>query len=344
MRYARLGKSGLEVSSICLGMMSFGSAKWQPWVLPGTEAEGFVRSALDHGINFFDTADFYSLGASEEALGAAVAKLTDRRQVVLASKVGLPMSSAGGGGPAPNDGGLSRKHIFQSVDGSLKRLGTDYIDLYQLHRADPNTPIEETIDALKDLVRAGKVLYVGATNYAAWQFAKAVYDGRFRAGLEFAGVQVQYNLVYREDARDLIPLCAAEGIGCIGYSPLARGWLAGNRRDGASLTERERKRAADDAKAHALYGTAADNEALSVLCSVAAARGVPPSRVAYAWVLAHGFMSSVICGPLEAGHLDDAVASVELELTVAELEILDACYAPRAVKDDAFGAVVGGKR
>lgn len=346
MKYARLGKSGLEVSSIGLGMMSFGSANWQPWVLPGTEAEGFVRSALGHGINFFDTADFYSLGASEEALGAAVAKLTDRRQVVLATKVGLPMASGGGGGggPAPNDGGLSRKHIFQSVDESLKRLGTDYIDLYQLHRADPNTPVEETVDALKDLVRAGKVLYVGATNYAAWQFAKAVYDGRFRAGLEFAGVQVQYNLVYREDARDLIPLCAAEGIGCIGYSPLARGWLVGNRRDGAALTERERKRASDDAKAHTLYGTAADDEALTALCRVAEERGVPPSRVAYAWVLAHGFMSSVICGPLEASHLEDAVASVDLDLTAAELDTLDACYAPRAVKDDAFAAVVGGKR
>lgn len=343
MKYARLGKTGLDVSRICLGMMSFGSAEWQPWVLPGSEAEAFVRAALDHGVNFFDTADFYSLGASEEALGAAIARLTDRRQVVLATKVGLPMLPVGETGPMPNDGGLSRKHILQSVDQSLKRLGTDYIDLYQLHRADPTTPIEETIDALKDLIRSGKILYVGATNFAAWQLAKAVYDGQFRGGVEFAGVQVQYNLVYREDARDLIPLCVAEGVGCIGYSPLARGWLAGNRRDGGTLTERERRRASDDAKAHTLYGTSADTTALERLCQIADERGVPPAQVAYAWILAHPFMSSVICGPLEASHLTDAVASVGLKLSETELEALNACYEPREVKDDAFGAVVGSK-
>lgn len=343
MKYTRLGKTGVEVSRICLGMMSFGSAQWQPWVLPGTEAEGFVRAALDHGINFFDTADFYSLGASEEALGGAIATLTDRNQVVLATKVGLPMLPFGEDGPAPNDGGLSRKHIFRSVDDSLRRLGTDYIDLYQLHRPDPATPVEETVDALRDLIRSGKVLYVGATNYAAWQLAKVVYDGRYRADLAFTGVQVQYNLAYREDARDLIPLCVAEGIGCIGYSPLARGWLAGNRRDSATLTAREEKRASSDAKARALYGAAADVRALEVLCQIADQRGTPPSRIAYAWILAHPFISSVLCGPLELSHLEDAVASVDVELTEAEFDALTACYEPREVKDDALGAVIGAK-
>lgn len=343
MKYGRLGKSGLEVSRICLGMMSFGSPKWQPWVLPAAEAEEFVRRALDHGINFFDTADFYSLGRSETALGAAVRKLTDRRQVVIATKVGLPMLPFGTQGPQPNDGGLSRKHIFQAVDASLERLGTDYIDFCQLHRADPATPIEETVDALKDLVRVGKILYAGATNFAAWQMAKAIYDGRFRAGLEFAGVQVQYNLVYREDARDLIPLCAAEGVGCIGYSPLARGWLAANRRDASRLTEREKLRATGDAKAQALYGSDADIRTLEVLREIAAKREIPPSRIAYAWILAHEFMDTVICGPLELQHLDEAVASTDIELTPAEMDALTACYEPRAVKDDALGAVLGGK-
>lgn len=344
MDYVRLGKSGLSVSRICLGMMSFGSPDWQPWVLPGSEGEAFVRAALDCGINFFDTADFYSLGQSEEVLGAAVARLTDRHKVVIATKVGLPMGAIGPAGPAPNDGGLSRKHIFAAVDASLRRLKTDYIDLYQLHRADPATPIEETVEALKDLVQAGKILYFGATNFAAWQFAKAVYHGRYRAGLAFASVQVQYNLVYREDARDLIPLCIEEGIGCVGYSPLARGWLAGIRSDGAAVSEREARRAAGDAKAQTLYGTEADRQTLDRLVEIARARGVSSSEVAYAWILSHPFMASVVCGPLEPSHLDTAVAALDIDLSQAERDALDAVYVPRTVKDDALGAVTGVRR
>ena len=188
------------------------------------------------------------------------------------------------------------------------------------------------------------MLYVGATNYATWQLAKAVYDGRFRAGIDFSAVQVQYNLVYREDARDLIPFCEAEGIGCLGYSPLARGWLAGIRGDGATVSEREARRATGDAKAHSLYGTEADRLTLDRLGEIAAARGVSPAEVAYAWILSHRFMASVICGPLELSHLDSAVASLDIRLTDAERDALDAAYEPRAVKDDAFGAVAGQRR
>lgn len=337
MQYVRLGATGLEVSRVCLGMMSYGSPRWQPWVLPAGEAKRFVTRALDHGINFFDTADFYSGGASEEALGAALDGTVDRSEVVIATKVGLPM------GPGPNRGGLSRKHILRSIDDSLRRLRTDHVDLYQLHRADPGTPIEETVETLHDLVRAGKVLHVGASNFAAWQFARAAHYGRWVAGLRFSAMQLQYNLAYREDARDLIPLCGAEGIGIVGYSPLARGFLAGNRAgdgDGApGMSEREAVRASGDVKAHVLYGTEADRLILDRLTGIAEARGLPPARIAMAWVLSRPFMSSIICGALEERHLDEAVAALDLRLSAEEEAALEEAYLPRPVKDDAFEAV-----
>lgn len=333
MKYRPLGGSGIQVSSVCLGMMSYGSPAWQPWVLPGDAGRCFVRAALNRGINFFDTADFYSFGQSEEILGAAIKDLTRRANVVIASKVGLPMT------PEPNRGGLSRKHILTSIDESLRRLQTDYVDIYQLHRSDPDTPIEETLDALFEVVRAGKALYVGASNFAAWDFARAFYTGRWRCDLRLASVQLQHNLAYREEERDLLPLCAAERIGVVVYSPLARGFLAGNRASMAALTENELKRVDTDAKAKSLYGSAGDEAILKRLQSIAASRGESPTRVAMAWVHHQPCVSSVLCGALEDAHLDDAVAAAELELSDEELRLLAEPYQPQLVKDDAFGSV-----
>ena len=338
MKYARLGGTGLEVSKVCLGMMSYGSPDWQPWVLPGDEAEIFVRQALDHGINFFDTADFYSLGASEEALGRAVARLTDRSNVVIATKVGLPMA------PGANRGGSSRKHIHQAIDASLKRLGTDYVDLYQLHKADPLTPIEETMDALTDVVRAGKALFVGATNFSAWQLAEAACTGAARGSVRFVSMQVQYNLAFREEERDTIPFCVSQGIGVTVYSPLGRGWLAGNRLGRAGMTAREAVRATRDAKAHASYGSEGDVAILQRLLEVAEERGVPASRLALAWLHARPAVDSVLCGALEAAHLDEAVAAVDLILTDAEIHRLEEVYTAQPLKDDGLAVVQKGMK
>lgn len=333
MRYNRLGATGLEVSRVCLGMMSYGSPDWQPWVLPGAEAEPFVRHALDRGINFFDTADFYSYGQSEEALGRAIAKLTDRKNVVIATKVGLPM------GPGPNRGGLSRKHIRTAIDDSLKRLGTDYVDLYQLHRADPQTPIEETLDALADVVRAGKALHIGGSNFATWQFAPAVYVAKQSRGPSFAAMQIQYNLAYREEERDLVPFCAAQGVGLIVYSPLARGWLVGNRLGKTTMTRRETIRAEGDAKAQASYGSDGDRAIARRLFDVAASRGLPPARIAQAWLHGRAGVSSVLCGALEPAHIDEAVAALDVALSAEELRRLEEPYVPQAIKDDGLALV-----
>jgi 1-deoxyxylulose-5-phosphate synthase len=333
LQYARLGRSGLEVSRVCLGMMSYGSPSWQPWVLPGSEGTAFVRQALDLGVNFFDTADFYSHGESEIALGEAISKLTKRDKVVIATKVGLPME------PGPNRGGLSRKHIHNSIDASLRRLKTDYVDLYQLHKADPATPIEETLGILGDLVRAGKVLHVGLSNFATWQLASAYFVGKFESGVRISSAQLQYNLAFREEERDMLPFCIEHGLGVIVYSPLARGWLTGNRLERASLTEREAARAQGDAKAHALYGTDADRRVLDCLRLVAKERGAPMGRVALAWLHSHKVVSSILCGALEASHLEEAVTAAEFKLSNAEIERLESCYVPQPVKDDGLKVV-----
>lgn len=334
MRYVRLGRSGLEVSRVCLGMMSYGSPAWQPWVLPGSEGTPFVRQALDLGVNFFDTADFYSNGESETSLGEAIAKLTSRHKVVIATKVGLPME------PGPNGSGLSRKHIHNSIDASLRRLKTDYIDLYQLHKADPATPIEETLGILSDLVRAGKVLHVGLSNFATWQLASAYFIGKFEAGVRISSAQLQYNLAFREEERDMLPFCDEHGLGVIVYSPLARGWLTGNRLEQTALTAREAARAKGDAKAHALYGNDADRRVLDSLRQVAKERGAPMGRVALAWLHSRKTVSSVLCGALEAAHLQEAVAAVDLELSAEEIARLESCYVPQPVKDDGLQVVV----
>lgn len=333
MKYKRLGSTGLVVSRVSLGMMSYGSPGWQAWVLPKQEARRFVQQALDAGVNTFDTADFYSIGESENALGDAIHDLGVRHEVVLASKVGLPMSAA------PNGGGLSKKHVLASLDASLRRLRTDYLDLYQLHRFDPHTPIDETLDALDIAVRAGKVLYAGASNFSTAQIAPAVFANRWRPAPPLASMQVQYNLLYREEERDMLPLCRDNGIGVIVYSPLARGWLIRNPRQVASMTEREALRAKSDRKAEQLYGSIENAAVLAAVHAIAQERGVTPARIALAWLHAQPAVSTVLCGALEPQHLTEALAAVDLELSADECRRLEEPYVPQAVKDDAFAAV-----
>jgi aryl-alcohol dehydrogenase-like predicted oxidoreductase len=341
--YSRLGKTGLQVSRICLGMMSFGTSEWQSWVLPEHEGVDFVRLALERGINFFDTANFYSTGGSERALGDAIKQLTDRENVVIGTKVGLPM------GDGLYQRGLSRKHIMREIDGSLKRLRTDYIDLYQLHFPDYTVEIDETVDALNDVVRAGKALYVGVSNHPMWRFAPMFYSSLHRHGLHMSAVQLQYNLAFREDERDLLPFCETQGIGVTVYSPLARGWLAGNRAGNstgatAAMSAREKTRAAGDLKAHATYGSDDDLRILDRLLEVSKARGLPPSRVAMSWLLSKSAVTSILCGALEPAHIEEAVNAVDLKLTPDEIAALEEPYRPQTPKDVNVPIVPGGKR
>lgn len=336
MRYKQLGKSGLRVSALCLGMMSYGSSKWAQWVLDKAEGEAFVMQALEHGINFFDTADFYSYGASEEVLGQAINGVHRRHEVVISTKVGLPMDGSA------NGRGLSRKHLHESVNASLRRLGTDYIDLYKLHTPDPSTPIEETVRALDDLVQAGKILYYGASNYMTWQLAQAHHTALMGSGRGFSSMQLQYNLLYREEERDMLPFCDVAGLGVMVYSPLARGWLVnGDGTDTArELTEREKIRATQDAKTKELYGSPSDHAVRNCLLELAKARGLPPGRIALAWLHSRPGVSSVIVGALEANHLDEAVASLDVSLSAEEIALLEKFYTPVGVKSDGLAAVL----
>ncbi len=320
-------------------MMSYGDPAWQRWTLPYESGEHFVRRALAAGINFFDTADFYSFGRSEEILGEAIGKLTERRNVVISTKVGLPM------GKHPTDAGLSRKHMFQALEASLRRLRTDYVDVYMIHEEDPRTPLEETMDVMAELVRSGKVLYVGFSNLPAWKAAQAVYYGKYRLGVKPKVAQVQYNLCYREDERDLLPLSIQEGLGVMAYSPLARGWLAGIRAGGA-LGAKDALRAQSDAKAQQLYGSAQDRAILAAASRIAARREVPVSRVAMSWVLANPnpAVSTMICGVLEDSHLDEALAALELELTHEEIDELSALYSAQPVKSTGLAAVLAATK
>src|SRR3982751_234618 len=270
MEYTRLGATGLRVSRLCLGAMTYGDPAWRPWILSEEEGRPFIKRALEHGINFFDTADMYSLGRSEEVLGRALRDFASREKVVIGTKVYYPMSSD------PNDRGLSRKHVMASIDASLRRLGTDYVDLYQIHRWDTETPIEETLQALHDIVRAGKARYIGASSMSAWQFSKALYLADRHGWTRFASMQNHYNLVYREEEREMLPLCREHGIGVIPWSPLARGLLAGTRRPGL---EGETSRAKTDEYARRLYEDS-DFEVVERVVVVARERGVPPARIA----------------------------------------------------------------
>jgi aryl-alcohol dehydrogenase (NADP+) len=322
MQYVNLGSTGLKVSRLCLGVMSYGSPEWREWVLPEKASRPFFARALEHGINFFDTADMYSLGMSEEVLGRAIRDLTQRHRVVIGTKVFYPI------GDGPNDRGLSRKHVLDSIDASLRRLGTDYVDLYQIHRWDPSTPIEETLRALDDIVRWGKARYIGASSMYAWQFAKALSIADCRGWSRFVSMQNHYNLIYREEEREMLPLCRAEGIGVIPWSPLARGFLAGNRQGpehGAT------HRAKTDSYAHDMYYTQSDFAVAERVAALAQERGVLPAQIALAWVLHQPAVTSPIVGATRLEQLDQLVAAVDITLTPDERRVLEEPYVPHRV-------------
>jgi 1-deoxyxylulose-5-phosphate synthase len=304
-------------------MMSYGSQAERAWHLDEAAAEPIVKAAIDGGVTFFDTADTYSSGVTEEITGHLLARLFDRREdYVLATKVYFPM------GTGPNDRGLSRKHVLSSIDASLRRLGTDYVDLYQIHRWDYQTPIEETMEALHEVVRAGKARYIGASSMFAWQFAKAQNLAERHGGTRFASMQNHYNLIYREEEREMIPLCADQGIAVLPYSPLARGVLTGNRgRQG----ERRTTRAGDDPLSDERYNSPSDFDVVDRLAEVAAARGVPPAQVALAWLLSRPAVTAPIVGATRLGHISDALAAVQLTLTDEEVHRLEELYLPHRV-------------
>jgi aryl-alcohol dehydrogenase (NADP+) len=322
MQYVRLGNTGLRVSRICLGTMTYGSSSWRDWVLNEDDSRPFFKHALEAGVNFFDTADVYSLGASEEVTGRALKDFARRDDVVIATKVFSPM----GGGP--NQRGLSRKHIFESIDNSLRRLGTDYIDLYQIHRWDSHTPIEETLEALNDLVRAGKVRYIGGSSMYAWQFAKALYTSDAHGWARFVSMQDHYNLVYREEEREMIPLCLDQGVGVIPWSPLARGFLAGNR---TPEKTGETARAKSDDFAHMMYYSEADFAVLAAVERLAGERGVKPAQIALAWMLHKPGITAPIVGASKMYQLDEAIAAADFTLSPEEVKRLEEPYIPHKV-------------
>ena len=322
MEYIRLGQTGLKVSRLCMGMMTYGDPKGRPWVLPAADARPFVIRALELGINFFDTADMYSLGASEQVTGQLLRELARRDEVVIATKVFSPM------GPGPNERGLSRAHILDSIDASLKRLGLDYVDLYQIHRYDPDTPIEETLQTLHEVVQAGKARYIGASSMYAWQFARMLHVSQAHGWARFVSMQNHYNLVYREEEREMLPLCRAEGVGIIPWSPLARGFLAGNRtrtQDTATM------RAQTDDFAQSMYYRDNDFAVVEQLKQVAAARGVAPAQIALAWVLAQPGVTAPIIGASRIEQLNELGAALSIKLSEDECRTLQAVYQPHPV-------------
>ncbi len=322
MRSTNLGTSGLRVSRLCLGMMSYGNDSDRPWVLDEDAAEPIVRAAVEAGVTFFDTADTYSNGASEVATGRLVRRFLTREEAVVATKVFSPMT------PGENGGGLSRKHVMAAIDASLARLGMDYVDLYQVHRFDRRVPLEETMEALHDVVKAGKARYVGASSMFAWQFAKAQHVAATNGWTRFVSMQPHYNLVYREEEREMLPLCIDQGVGVIPWSPLARGLLAGTRGDGA---ERHTVRSANDPFADRLYAQPGDRDVVVRTAEVAARRGVAPATVALAWLLQRPGVTAPIVGATKPGHVADAVAAVELELSEDEIARLEEPYVPHPV-------------
>ena len=317
MEYVKLGRSGLKVSRICLGTLTFGSQKWRPYMLTESESRPIIERALELGINFFDTADMYSLGLSEEILGRALSDMVERSKVVVASKVYFKMSED------PNDVGLSRKHIMDAVDASLKRLGTDYLDLYQIHRWDYDTPVEETLRALDDLVRAGKIRYLGASSMFAWQFAKMLFTAERCGWDKFISMQNHYNLVYREEEREMLPLCRDQGVGILPWSPLARGFLAGNRsRDGGGDTIR----AKHDSLADEMYYRESDFDVVDRVIAVAGRHGKSPAQIALAWLLHQPGVTAPIVGVRRIRHLEEAVAAAQISLSQEEMTELAEPY------------------
>ena len=322
MDYVNLGSTGLKVSRICLGTMTYGSKKWREWVLEEEESRPFIQRALEAGINFFDTADVYSIGVSEEIVGRALKNFgPSRDKLVIATKVFNAMTDD------PNGQGLSRKHIRQAIDASLRRLQTDYVDLYQIHRFDPHTPMEETLEALNDVVRAGKALYIGASSMYAWQFAQMLAISDANKGARFVTMQNHYNLLYREEEREMNPLCRAEGIGLIPWSPLARGVLAGNRKESTV-------RAKTDDFGTKLYGkqlAEADQQIIDRVAEVAKGHGVPPAQIALAWLLHKPGVTAPIIGASKPHHLDDALAAPKIKLSPEEIAKLEEPYVPHAI-------------
>ncbi len=323
MDYVRLGSSGLKVSRICLGMMSYGSKAERAWHLTEAEALPLVKAAADGGVMFFDTADTYSGGVTEEITGRLLGRLFPQRDdYVLATKVFFPM------GEGPNDGGLSRKHIMAGIDASLRRLGTDYVDLYQIHRWDYETPIEETMAALHDVVRAGKARYIGASAMFAWQFAKAQHAAQLHGWTRFVSMQNHYNLMYREEEREMIPQCLDQGVAVIPYSPLARGMLAGNRTRSGELRT---ARSGSDPLSQSQYDTEADFDVAARAAEMAAEHGVPPAQIALAWLLRKPAVTAPIVGATRPGHITDALAATRLTLNDEEISLLEEPYVPHRV-------------
>ena len=324
MKYAKLGNTGLTVSRICLGCMSYGTPKWRPWVLDEDASQPFFRRAVEAGINFFDTSDMYSLGVSEEVTGRALKKYANLDEVVIATKVYFPFNNK------PNMGGLSRKHIVQGCEASLKRLGVETIDLYQVHRFDHETPLEETLSALNQLVEQGKVRYIGASSTAAWRFAKALSISERNGWARFVSMQNHYNLLYREEEREMIPLCLEEGVGLIPWSPLARGLLAGSRK---SLDDKtSTKRQESDSYTDHLYDQPSDWDVVQSVMQVSKARNNSPAEVSLAWLLSRPGVVAPIIGATKLDHLDVALKSLDVKLTDAEVKALETSYMPHAVR------------
>jgi aryl-alcohol dehydrogenase-like predicted oxidoreductase len=324
MTSVRLGHTGMRVSPLCLGMMTYGSKKWREWVLEEDEARPIVRHAIEAGISFFDTADMYSSGESEVVTGKLLREFQPRREELeIATKVFNPMSEAA------NDRGLSRKHIMASIDASLKRLGVDYVDLYQIHRFDPNTPIEETCEALHDVVKAGKALYLGASSMYAWQFLKMLNFQSANGLARFATMQNHYNLVYREEEREMIPLCLDQNVGCIPWSPLARGFLTGSRKRGDGKSETVR--AKTDDFAHGLYYRDSDFTVVDRVVEIATQRNVKPAQVALAWMLSKPAVTAPIIGASKLYQLEDAIGALAVKLTVEEIKSLEEPYEPHPI-------------
>jgi len=322
MQYTHLGSSGLSVSRICLGTMTYGTSEWRPWVLDEDASRPFIQRALELGVTFFDTADMYSRGRSEEVLGRALRDFARRDDVVIATKVFFPM------GPGPNERGLSRRHILHAIDESLRRLGTDYVDLYQIHRWDPETPIEETLEALHDVVKAGKARYTGASSMDAWQFAKALFLADQHGWTRFVSMQNHYNLVYREEEREMLPLCRDQGVAVIPWSPLARGFLAGNR---AREQWGETVRAKTDDFAHDMYYQESDFAVADRAAALAQARGVTPAQIALAWLLHQPGVTAPIIGASKMFQLEESVAALEIQLSAEEIASLEEPYQPHPV-------------
>lgn len=322
MEYIRFGNTGLKVSRICLGCMTYGTPtdRW-PWALNEEQSRPFIQKALDLGINFFDTADVYSNGRSEEVVGKALKDFSRRDQVVIATKVHGVM------GPGPNDKGLSRKHIMDAIDASLRRLGTDYVDLYQIHRWDYETPLEETLEALHDVVKTGKARYVGASSMYAWQFAQALYTADLHGWTRFVSMQPQYNLVYREEEREMLPLCKDQNIAVIPWSPLARGLLTGRRTKGGGETERART----DAFGKSLYTRDDDFRISAVVDDMAKEKGVPNAQVALAWLFSKNVVTAPIVGASKPNHLEDAAGALSVKLSDEDLRRLEEPYQPHPV-------------